>query len=137
MDNAPHCGQGHWRTILVGSRFLQDAEMRYAPVEWEVLALVYGLESTREYCMGNDHLTIGVDHKPLVPIKQNRNLELIKNPRLRNLKDKTQMYTFKIKHIPGKMHTGPDVASRYPGTTVPRSESIMSVATTAAPQTNE
>ena len=85
MDNALHCGAGHWKTILVGSRFLQDTETRYVPVEGEALALVYGLESTREYCMGNEKLTIGVDHKPLVSIMSDRNLELIKNPRLRNL----------------------------------------------------
>ena len=58
MDNAPHCGQGHWRTILVGSCFLQDAETRYAPIKGEALALVYRLESTREYCMGNNRFTI-------------------------------------------------------------------------------
>ena len=48
MEKAPHCGPDHWKTILVGSRFLTDAETRYAPVEGEALALVYGLESTSE-----------------------------------------------------------------------------------------
>ena len=62
MDNAPHCGAGHWKTNLVGSRFLKDAETRYAPVEGEAMAQVFGLESTRDYCMGNPKLTIGVDH---------------------------------------------------------------------------
>ena len=103
---------------------LQDAETWYALIEGEALAMVYGHESTREYCLGNDKLTIGVDHKPLVPIMGNQNLELIKNLHLRNLKDKTLMYRFRMKHIPGTMHTGPDVASRYPGTTIPLSESL-------------
>ena len=124
MDNAPHCGVGHWRTILVGSRFLKDAETRYAPVEGEALALVFGLESTRDYCMGNPKLTIGVDHKPLVSIMGDKLLD----PRLRNLKDKTLMYKFAIKHIPGTLHKGPDAASRYPGTTATRSTSVINVA---------
>ena len=41
--------------------------------------------------LGNKNLTIGVDHKPLVSIRSDRNLELIKNLRLRNLKDKMLM----------------------------------------------
>merc|ERR1712105_425394 len=56
-----------------------------------------------------------MDHKPLVAVMGNRPLELIKNPRLMSLKDKTLIYKFKCVHIPGNIHTGPDVASRYPG----------------------
>ena len=128
MDNAPHCGEGHWKTILVGSRFLKDAETRYAPVEGEALRLVYGLESTRDYCMGNPKLTVGVDHKLLVAIMGDKELDQIKNPRLRNLKDKTIMYKFAIKHIPGTLHTGPDAASRYPGSSATHLSSVIRVA---------
>ena len=41
----PACGEDHWKLILAGSRFPNDAESRYAPVEGEALALVYGLEA--------------------------------------------------------------------------------------------
>ena len=39
----PHCGGGHWKLVYAGSRFTRDAESRYAPIEGEALALVYGL----------------------------------------------------------------------------------------------
>ena len=29
----PGCGEGHWKLVYVGSRFLKDAETRYAPIE--------------------------------------------------------------------------------------------------------
>ena len=117
LDLGPKCGKGHWWTVNVGSRFLKDAETRYKPIEGEALAIVYGLESNRMYCLGNEKLLVYTDHKPLVPIMNDRKLELIKNPRVRSLKDKTLMYSFETKHIAGKEHVGPDVASRYPGLT--------------------
>ena len=33
MDKAPFCGEDHWKLIAIGSRFLKDAETRYAPIE--------------------------------------------------------------------------------------------------------
>ena len=63
------------------------------------------------YTLGNSDLTVGTDHKPLV-----KNLEDIKNPRLRSFKDKTLMYTFDVKHIPGKLLKVADATSRFPVT---------------------
>ena len=80
------------------------------------------------YCLGNEKLLVYTDHKPLVPIMNDRKLELIKNPRVRSLKDKTLMYSFETRHIPGKEHVGPDVASRYPGSQATMSEVLASVA---------
>ena len=62
MEKVPHCGEDHWKLVFAGSRFTNDAESRYAPFEGEVMALVYGLESTRMYMLGNDKLFIGLDH---------------------------------------------------------------------------
>ena len=118
---------GH-RVKFTGSRFLKDAETRYKPIEGEALAIVYGLESNRMYCLGNEKLLVYTDHKPLVPIMNDRKLELIKNPRVRSLKDKTLMYSFETKHIAGNEHVGPDVASRYPGSQATMSEVLASVA---------
>ena len=116
------CGDGHWRLILAGSRFTNDAESRYAPVEGEALALVYGLESCRMFILGCPDLIITVDHLPLVKIFSNQALENIKNPRLLNFKEKSLMYKFQIKHRPGKLNLAPDCASRYPAGTPPRNQ---------------
>ena len=106
--------QGRWRLIFAGSRFTTDVESRYTPVEGEALAVVHTLEKCSIFVQGCPNLTTVVDHKPLVKILGDRNLEDIKNPHLLSLKDKTLIYRFHIQHIPGTQHAGPDACSRYP-----------------------
>ena len=62
------------------------------------------LEKTRHFVIGCPDLTIAVDHKPLLKVFGNRSLEAIPNPRLRNLKEKTLKYRFRIAHVPGIRH---------------------------------
>ena len=57
---------------------------------------------------------MATDHKPLLKILSDRFLEDIPNARLRNLKEKTLRYRFKIVHIPGIKHLAADATSRYP-----------------------
>ena len=114
MKLAPNCCKTGWQLIYAGSRFTTSAESRYAPVEGEALAAVYALEKCRIFILGCKNLTLVVDHKPLVKILGDRSLDEIKNPRLFNFKEKTLMYDFAIKHVPGKWHAGPDACSRYP-----------------------
>ena len=120
MAQAPSCGKGkkdaHWQLVLAGSRFTQDAETRYSPIEGEALALSYALEQTRMYTLGNPNLIVGTDHKPLVSIMGLKDLDEIKNPRVRGFKDKTLMYSFTTIHVPGKDLKVPDATSRYPVT---------------------
>ena len=110
----PTCCQGGWRTCLIGSRFLHDAEQRFAPVEGECLAVVYGLRKCRHFILGCPDLTVVTDHKPLLGILNDRCLADIQNRRLVRLKEKTLDYRFTIAHVPGRKHVGPDAASRYP-----------------------
>jgi len=110
----PLCGPGHWQVIYAGSRFTTDAESRYAPIEGEALVLLYGLESCRMFVMGCPELIVAVDHKPLVPIFNDRNLDKIRNPQLLKLREKALAYSFKVISIPGKENVGPDAASRIP-----------------------
>ena len=114
LDNAPHCGPGHWKLVFAGSRFTTESEARYAPVEGEALALVYGLQQARMFVLGCPDLIVVVDHKPLVRLFSDQTLEKIKNPRLFSLKEKSLMFRFKIKYVPGRLNAGPDAASRYP-----------------------
>ena len=127
MDNAPNCCKDGWHLIYAGSRFTTDAESRYAPVEGEALAVVYALEKCRIFVLGCPHLTVVVDHKPLVKLLGDRSLEDIKNPRLFNLKEKTLMYDYDIKHVPGTWHLGPDACSRYPTNSPQTSSTVASI----------
>jgi len=113
-DDEPFCCRTGWKVTLVGSRFTHPAESRYAPVEGEALAVADALDKCRYFVLGCDNLIIAVDHKPLLKIFTNRSLEDIGNSRLRNLKEKTLRYKFRMIHIPGAKHKAADGVSRYP-----------------------
>ena len=110
----PFCCKTGWKTCLLGSRFTHAAESRYAPIEGEALAVVEALEKSRHFVLGCENLTIAVDHKPLLKIFSDRSLNDISNARLRNLKEKTLRYRFKIIYIPGAKQKTADAVSRYP-----------------------
>ena len=98
----PDCCQEGWRICLAGSRFLHDAETRYAPIEGELLAVAYALHQCRYFILGCPDLTIATDHKPLLKVLGDRSLADMQNRRLQNLKEKTLSYKFNVVHVPGK-----------------------------------
>ena len=93
----------------MGSRFTHGAESRYAPIEGEALAVVDALNKIRHFTLGCPDLTVVVDHKPLLKV-----LDDIPNPRLRNIKEKSLRYRFRVLHIPGVRNTVADTLSRNP-----------------------
>ena len=105
------CCKSGWKITLVGSRFTHDAESRYAPIEGEALAVADALDKARHFVLGCSNLTIAVDHKPLLKIFGDRSLHHIYNARLKNLKEKTLPYRFKMIHIPGVKNKTPDALS--------------------------
>ena len=108
----PYCCSGGWQVVLAGSRFTKDAETRYPPVEGEALAVAWALSVTRHYTLGNHKLVVATDHKPLLKVLGDRRLEDIDNPRLLRLKEKTLNWRFRVIHVPGKIHVGPDTLSQ-------------------------
>ena len=118
----PFCCQNGWKITLVGSRFTSGAESRYAPVEGEALAVADALDKARFFILGCEDLILAVDHKPLLKILGDRSLDEISNSRLRNLKERTLRYRFRIVHIPGIKHRAADAISRHPtGSATPSS----------------
>ena len=110
----PGCCPDGWRVTLVGSRFLRDAEKRYAPVEGEALAVAWALEDSRFFSVGCHDLVVATDHKPLVKVLGDRALDDIQNPRLFRLKQRTLPWRYQIVHVPGKVNAAADAVSRYP-----------------------
>ena len=110
----PFCCRDGWKITLVRSRFTHAAESRYAPIEGEALAVADALDKTRFFVLGCAELIVAVDHKPLLKILGDRTLDQISNTRLRNLKEKTLRYRFKIIHVPGAKHKAADAMSRHP-----------------------
>ena len=113
-SSEPFCCKDGWKVTLIGSRFTRGAESRYAPIEGEALAVVVALEKARYFVLGCRDLVIAVDHKPLLRIFDDRSFNDIPNTRLRNLKEKTLQYRFRMTYIPGRKHAVPDAMSRYP-----------------------
>ena len=113
-ERTPICCSSGWKLVFAGSRFTSGAESRYAPVEGEALAAAYSLKKGRHFILGCKDLILAVDHKPLLNILGDKNLEDIDNPRILNLKEKTLRYSFEVVHVPGVKHKGADAASRHP-----------------------
>ena len=99
---------------LVGSRFTHSAESRYAPVEGEALAVAEALDRAQHFVLGCSDLIVAVDHKPLLKLFSDRCLEDIPNPRLRNLKERTLRYRFRMVYVPGTRNLASDALSRHP-----------------------
>jgi hypothetical protein len=111
---SPGCCQDGWKITLASSRFLSSAERNYAPVEGEALGVAWSLEQTRFFTMGCDDLLLVVDHKPLVKLLGDRQLDEIVNPRLFRIKQRTLMWQYQIEYQPGKTNNVADAISRRP-----------------------
>ena len=114
QSSDPFCCREGWRVTLVGSRFTHSAESRYAPVEGEALAVADALDRARHFVLGCGDLVVAVDHKPLLKLFGDRCLKDIPNPRLRNLKERTLRYRFRMTYIPGARNQTSDALSRHP-----------------------
>ena len=113
----PECCANGWKITLAGSRFLRGPEQRYAAIEGEALAIVWGLEQTKYFTQGCSNLLVVTDHKPLKKIFGDRTLDEISNTRLFRLKQRTLPWFFRIEHMPGVTNDAADVMSRYPSKT--------------------
>ena len=83
------CCKTRWKVGMVGSRFTKKSEANYSPTEGELLGVVNALQKTKFFALGCEDLFIGTDHKPLIGLLENSDLESIDNPRLLRLKEKT------------------------------------------------
>ncbi len=104
----------NWTLIQAGSRFLSDAESRYAIIELELLAVSWAITKCKLFLAGLPHFTVITDHHPLIPILNNHRLDEIKNPRLQRLKSKIMAYNFTAQWVKGVLNNAPDALSRNP-----------------------
>ena len=114
QDIHPSCCKNGWIMVLCGSRYCTPAEIRYHPIEGELLGVVWALHKTRQYTLGCDKLLILVDHKSILGLLTNREIGDIDNPRLEHLAEKLLRWQFSIEHVAGSKRKGPDALSRFP-----------------------
>ncbi|XP_068238582.1 uncharacterized protein [Palaemon carinicauda] len=120
-------GSGRLRVVQCGSRFLADAETRYATIELEMLAVSWALTKCRLYLQGLPSFTLQTDHRPLVPIINSYTLDMIENPRLQRMKERMSQYQFTAMWRAGKSLCIPDALSRAP-ISYPTSEDMIGCA---------
>ena len=116
------------RPIAFASKSLTETEQRYANIERELLAVVFGCERFHTFIFGGKTFTVESDHKPLEQIftKSLANTP----PRLQRMMLRLQPYNMNITYRPGKEMILADALSRLEpnyGPTIPLEQSIYAV----------
>ena len=112
------------KPIAFASKALTDTETRYANIERELLAVVFGCERFHTYVFGKP-FTVESDHKPLEEI-QKKSLANTP-PRLQRLMLRLQQYDMKIVYRPGKEMAVADALSRLSPTNGPEIDMEASI----------
>ena len=60
------CCRSGWKIVFMSSRFNNDAQSRYSPIEGEALTMFWAVNKADYFIYGCDKLYIGTDHKPLL-----------------------------------------------------------------------
>ena len=97
-----------------GLRFITEPESWYADTEGECLAVTWSLNNTHMFVLGCKELIVVMDHKPLLGILNERNINSITNSRLQSLKEKTLQQQYTVQYCPGKWNCGADSVSQDP-----------------------
>ena len=97
------------RPVAFASRAMTDTETRYAQIEKETLAVVFGCDKFHNYLYGK-HFKVESDHKPLEIIFR-KSLDKAP-PRIQRFMLKLQRYDFDLYHVPGKNIPVADALSR-------------------------
>ena len=102
------------KPVAYASKSLTDTESRYANIEREMLACVFGAERFHTYVYG-EHFVIQSDHKPLEMIT--RKTLTAAPARLQRMLLRLQRYDYEIQYVPGRDMALPDSLSRLPKAT--------------------
>ena len=98
--------------VAYASRALTTTEQRYAQIEKEMLAVVFGCNRFHKLLYGKEDVTIESDHKPLETLL---NKLMSSSPmRIQRMRLKLQPYSFKLIHVSGKSIGLADCLSRFP-----------------------
>ncbi len=102
--------------VAYASRAVTPVEARYAQIEKELLAIVFGCEHFEAYTYGRDLVHIETDHQPLESIVRK---PLHKAPsRLQRMLLRLQKFCLNVKYKKGKEMVLADTLSRAPLTSV-------------------
>ena len=105
---------GSDRPVAYASRSLSPAERKYAQLEKEGLAIVFGVKKFHQYLLGRK-FTILSDHKPLRHLfSESRPIPPMASARIQRWALTLSAYDYAIEYRPGDKHSNADVLSRLP-----------------------
>ncbi|UYV75399.1 K02A2.6-like [Cordylochernes scorpioides] len=102
------------RPVVFASRTLNKTERRYAVIDKEALAVIFGVSEFSQYLLGRK-FKILTDHKPLVGIfNPKKPIPQVLSPRMLRWCLTLAAYTYSIEYKPGKVNCNADALSRLP-----------------------
>jgi transposase InsO family protein len=103
---------GTRRPVCYASRSLSETESRYATIEKEALAAIWACKKFHQYILGLP-FRLETDHKPLVPLLTNKDLDKVP---IRVLRMRLQLmrYAPEVCYVPGRENQTADALSRAP-----------------------
>ena len=102
-----------FKPVAFCSRSLTDTETRWAQIEKELLAATWTCEKMHIFLSGLPSFELHLDHKPLIPLVNTKNL--VDAPiRCQRMLLRLVRYNATAVFVPGKQHLVPDFLSRHP-----------------------
>jgi Reverse transcriptase (RNA-dependent DNA polymerase)/RNase H-like domain found in reverse transcriptase/Integrase zinc binding domain len=98
------------RPITFLSRTLNKTEESYATNEREMLAIIWALNTLRNFLYGSRKVLIFTDHQPLTFALSNKNT----NSKMKRWKAILEEYNYELKYKPGSTNVVADALSRLP-----------------------
>ena len=98
------------KPIAFISRTLSKTKEHYATNEKEMLAIIWALNSLRNYLYGSAKVKIYTDHQPLTGALSNKN----NNSKMKRWKAALEEYNYELFYKPGKANVVAEALSRVP-----------------------
>lgn len=109
-----HVIGGQEKPIAYASRTLSQAEVKYAQIEREALAIVFAVRKFHQYIYGKEFVLV-TDHKPLCTIfGHDKGIPTLAAARMQRWAIILGAYQYKIEYIPGSENVCADCMSRLP-----------------------